>query len=176
MNKPRADSKLGTLPEATQREIYRLSCEMTLDDLLARLSMPEDEGGFGLRVAKSTLSTFLRPFRLADYRERIHYTGEAAKQVVTDAARESSADVSQAILLGAQEWAFDMMTQGKIDAGDIKKVLELTFRSRKQDLEERKVALLEKKAAAADQALTDAEDDSLTPEERLEKIRKGLKV
>jgi hypothetical protein len=166
VRKTRVDSKLGNLPAATQQEILRLSYEKTLEELQSHLAMPEDEGGLGIgHVSTGSLSTFLKPLRLADFRSRIHQSATDAKSVVDDVVRESAEDINTALLAGWQEWAFDMLVQRKIDSDTIKKVVEMGLKSRKQDLDERKIALLERKAGAADQVAAIVRNDALSDAE-----------
>lgn len=179
MRKRRADAVLLNLPEATQREVYRLEAEerLTLEEIQSRLAMPEEEGGLGVgHVSIGALSGFLRHWRSKQWRARLQAAATTAQEAVDDGIADSGEVMDEAILAGIREWIMDTLSRGQMDAKDAKSLVGLVLKGRQQSIERRKLELLEKKAAAFDQASEVAEDDTLTPEERLEKIRKGLKL
>lgn len=178
MRKRRADSILHNLPEATQRAVYALETEeaLTLEDIRSRLMMPEAEGGFGLgSISVSTIAEFLRHMRTAAFRDRIRAANTTAAEVASEATKTAE-HVDDAILAGLREWILDTLLRGELDAKSAKTLVGLVLKGRQQDLDARKVSILEKKASAFDDAAKTAADDTLTPEERLAKIREGLQV
>lgn len=174
--KVRSDAKLGNLPEATQRAIAALDNE-PLEDIRARLAMPEDEGGFGVGdVSIAAISVFLRGWRTRIFRERLRDAAEVAQGSLSPAVVQAGDDMDNAILAGLRAWVFDSISRGMLDAKDAKAIVGLILKGKQQDLDARKVQILERKAAAFDAASAMAADDNLTPEERLAKIREGLKI
>lgn len=179
MRKRRADAVLLNLPEATQREIYRLEVEesLTLADIQSRLAMPEDEGGLGVgHVSIGALSGFLRHWRSMQWRARLQEAAATAQEAVDDGIAESGDVMDEAILAGIREWIVDTLARGQMDPKDAKSLVGLVLKGRQQLLEARKLEILEKKAAAYDKTAEAVEDDNLTPEERLAAIREGLKI
>lgn len=174
--KTRSDSKLGNLPEATQRAIAAFDHE-PLESIRARLAMPEDEGGFGVgEVSIAALSTFLRGWRTRLFRERLRDAAEVAQRSMGPEVSDAADDMDAAILAGLRAWVFDSIARGMLDAKDAKAIVGLILKGRQQELDSRKVQILERKAAAFDKASAVAVADNLTPEERLAKIREGLKI
>lgn len=179
MRKRRADAVLHNLPEPTQREIYRLETEerLTLEEIQSRLAMPEDEGGIGVgHVSIGAISGFLRHWRSMQWRDRLRAAATTAQEAVDDGIGESGEVMDEAILAGIREWIVDTLARGQMDAKDAKSLVGLVLKGRQQSLEARKIEILEKKAAAYDKAAETAEDDNLTAEERLAKIREGLRI
>lgn len=178
MRKRRPDAVLLNLPEATQRAIFALEAEgLTLEEIRARLAMPEDEGGFGgIHVGTTSLSEFLRHWRSLAWRDRLHAAATTANEVVDDEIRASGDVMDEAILAGIREWIMDTLSRGQMQPKDAKSLVGLILKGRQQTLDQRKLEILEKKAAAYDKATETAADDSLTPEERLAAIRKGLNL
>lgn len=178
MRKPRPDAVLLTLPEETQRAIFALEGEgLTLEQIRSHLAMPEEEGGFGrIQVSIDTISRFLRHWRAATWRERLHAAAQTANEVVDDEVRASGEVMDEAILAGIREWIMDTLSRGQMQPKDAKSLVGLILKGRQQSMDNRKLELLEKKAAAFDQVNETAGDDTLTPEERIAKIRKEMKI
>ncbi|MGZ0657087.1 hypothetical protein ACWPKS_15900 [Coraliomargarita sp. W4R72] len=198
MKKRRADSTLFSLPEATQRAIYRLEEEahLTLVQIQHILDAPESEiaikeqtdvdgdvtrdaiPGMGVGyVSVSSLSNFLKEWRTTAWRESLHAaaaTSESVKDTLSDADR---ANIDDSINDGLREWILDSIVKREIDAGDVKSLLGLIQKSKAQELDERKITLLEKKAAFVDEMKDKADnrEGGLTPED-MEEIERKLKL
>lgn len=94
-----------------------------------------------------------------------------------------STDFNQITVKALEQRAFELALakDGSIeDLQALAKIIgdsqRLDLQARKLDVDERKLKLLEQKAAAYDKVDEAAKDDSLTPEERLKKVREGLKI
>ncbi|MEM8549790.1 MAG: hypothetical protein AAGF10_03285 [Verrucomicrobiota bacterium] len=185
MRKRRSDSTLGKLPEATRNAIFSLEKDegLSLNDMVVRLAMPVDEGGFGIKTSCSALQRFLRDMRtqafiseLAAGRDRIEQTAKALE--ATD-----EVDYDPILMESLKEFTLDLLASREVDPEAISFLFkELTAAKRvelqetKLAQDERKLVILEKKAAAFDKAKDVADDSNLSPEEKLEAIRKGLKI
>jgi len=177
MRKPSPDSKLLSLPEATQQAIYRLETAeaLTLDDIQARLAMPEDEGGFGLgHVSVGTVSNFLRHRRTIAFDERLRSAALTANAVDEAVSESDSKAIDGAILNGLREWILDSILKRDIDAKDAKALVGLVLKGRDQSLDERKLALLEKKEAALLEVKSAVREKGGLTAETLEEIEQRI--
>tara|TARA_X000001388_G_scaffold37440_1_gene26499 strand:+ start:49 stop:588 length:540 start_codon:yes stop_codon:yes gene_type:complete len=179
MRKRRGDSILLSQPEGVRKAIYRLESEegLTLDEIRLRLAMPIVEGGFELEASNGTISQFLRHMRTEAFRSRLQERAAMAAGIEDAITDEDRARMDSGILDGLREWILDSVSQRELTAKDAKALVGLILKDRAQTFDERKLALLEKKAAKLDEIENDlTANDGLTPEERLAKIREGLKV
>lgn len=173
MRKRRADSQLFSLPEATQQAIWKLEerDSKTLQEIRDLLMMPEPEGGFGVgSVSIASVSNFLKEWRTRAWRESLHAaaaTAQGVKDTLNDDDRDS---IDEAIYDGVREWMLDSIVSRQIDAATAKGLIALIQKRRAQELDERKLAILEKKAAQADAASGVAKDAALTPEEKQRRL------
>ena len=177
MRKRRADSKLHSLPEGTQRAIHALQEEgMTIEDIRSHLMMPEDEGGFGITVSMGALSEFLRYWRSKVWRENLRQATVTADEVVKDGLGEASEQMDEAIMAGLREWTLDAIVSRNMDPKDAKSIIGLILKGRQQQIDERKVALLEKKAAFADEVANAVASPGGLTAETLEEIERKAKL
>lgn len=158
MRKPRIDSPLNRLTEEQQDEVFALSQGKAIEDVLSLLGMPEAEGGYGLRVSRSALYAWLAQERGRRFVERLKNGRTRIDEVVADLPTPAPGSYDAVILEAVKEYAVDMLAQGSADTGDLVNLVKIIGQARRQDIEEqkldvakRRVALLEKKAAAYDQ-------------------------
>ena len=179
MIKRRADSKLFSLPEATQRAIYRLESEgsKTLKEIQDLLQMPEAEEGFGVgHVSLSSLSNFLKEWRTSAWRESLHAAATTADSVKGTLSDEDRAGIDDAIFDGLREWILDSIVSRDIDAKSAKSLVGLIQKARSQQIDERKLDQLEKKAAALDKVkeVVNVAKERGIRKETLEKIEEEI--
>ena len=179
MKKRRADSTLFNLPESTQRAIYRLDSEESkkLVEIKSLLEMPEAEEGFGIgTVSLSSISNFLKEWRTREWRESLHAAAATAESVKGSLSKEDRDAIDDAIFDGLRECVLDSMVSKKIDAKTIKSLVGLIQKARSQEIDERKLVLLEKKAAALDkvkEVVKDAKERGIR-KETLEAIEEEI--
>ncbi|MEM0964800.1 MAG: hypothetical protein AAGJ81_01445 [Verrucomicrobiota bacterium] len=176
MRKRRSDSVLFNLPETTQRAIAALEVEHRLSGTRIReiLLLPEGEEdeetgieGFGLEgIGVSAVYAFLKEWRVKLWREGLKAQQHEAQQIVAEGLADNGAVVDQAIEAGLREMVMDALANKSMDPGDIKNIFSMILKSRDQALDSRRLELLEKKAAQADEAKKVTEDKTLTPEEK----------
>lgn len=178
MRKVRGDSVLLSQPEGVRQAILKLDTEqgMTLQEIKEKLVLPLDDGGFEIEASTGTISVFLQRQKVLNFRSRLQRRAKHAAEIEGTLSDEDRARIDQGIMDGLREIIFDQAASGEIDPRGAKALYGLILKAKEQKLDERKLALLEKKAAAFDEAQKVAEDDGLTPEERLAKIREGLLV
>ncbi len=170
--KTRADSVLGTLPEDRQETIAAYARTHTLEDTIAWLAAD------GVRISRSRLSVWLSSFSLRQ-------AFKAAEQSTEEFAaflRESFPDIDPAEL----DRRAALFFQGEaMKTGDAETYLafatarhkaetdraRLAQKERSLSLDERKLRLIEAKAAQADAAEKTLGESTLTPEERMTRIR-----
>jgi hypothetical protein len=166
MKKRRADSKLYSLPEKVQRDIYALAESMTLAEACEKIALPVEMDGYEVEVSESTLSGFCKHWRAVEFRESLHEGAATAAEVdgaLSDLQREQ---IDQATEDGLRNWVLDSIVAKTISAKEVKSIMGVLVAAKKTELDERKIALLEKKAAQADEAESVAKDSNLTPAER----------
>jgi len=183
MNNPkliRADAKLQNLPEEALQELWRYrhpeegGTPMTLDAIAAAL--PER---FGFSIALSSLSGF---YRWLELKRRMEARECAAEQLKSELARDpskSNEDIKRAgqrlfLTEGIIERDFKKFAgMVKMDTDTAKlKQADKKIEIQKQGLriDERKLAILEAKAAKADQA-SEVTNSDLTEEEKAARIK-----
>lgn len=164
----RADAKLKNLPEGKLDELWLM--RHPLDGgkkktyAQIKVLLPKQ---FGLTASSSTLSDFYAWLKQKRRTEAARMRAEQAKRQLLeqnpDAAPEELERLGQMIF-----------TSETVEDGDIKGFVALLKASntrRKLEIEERRVKLLEEKAAKADQAEGIIQDDSLTEEEKAANMR-----
>ena len=113
---------------------------------------------------------------LLQRRQRMAGTaGERAQEAI-----RNPAEFDKATLDALQQKAYELAESSNADPKEVKAIMTLLLKARDQSLEERKIVLLEKKAAAYDRAqalLTEVKTSSggITPE-TLSKIERELKL
>ncbi|HEY0966942.1 MAG TPA: hypothetical protein VGD88_06105 [Opitutaceae bacterium] len=175
--KPRSDSKLDSLlPEQREQLIAWLVDEnLPYDQAVVRLRKE-----FGVETSIAALSRFYstRCFTL-----RSSQAKEFAEHVVAEALKgEDKLDEATLALIKQKAFEHAYARNGNVNElatlakiiGDTRK---LQLKERDQDLAERRIQILEKKAAQADAAEGVTRDEQLTPEQRQAKLKEifGLK-
>jgi hypothetical protein len=168
--KPRSDSKLASLnpQQKAQLRTWLVDENKSYDDV--RKLLHDD---FNVRVGVSAISRFYRTdcfaFRSSEAK---HFAAEAVKEV---RAREN---LDEATMLLIEQRAFEQAyaRNGDLDAlailakiiGDSKK---LELKRKDQQLQERRIVILETKAAQADKAKDITGDENLSDAEKAAQMR-----
>jgi hypothetical protein len=166
------DSKLASLSREEQRKLIFRLVEKPFRDAREELL---EEGGFWLEVSESELLEFYRVHRglaLAEIKERFLEMVESLggqEKLGTDGTREGAFTLVDR--LQAQAATEDALWQKALELGiapgagvaDLKTVYALLLDTRSQMVEERKLALCEKKDGKAPQ--------TMSPEEEMKRIR-----
>lgn len=174
--KPRSDSKLKSLPPHYKSQLIRwlIDENMSYADAKARL-----RAEFSVSTSEGALSSF---YATECFALRSSEAKAFAEEAITQI--KSRENLDEATLLLVQQRAFEQAyaRKGDLDAlailskilGDSKK---LQLKERDQKLTERRILILEKKAAQADKAESVTRDESLTPAMREQKLKEifGLK-
>jgi hypothetical protein len=169
--KTRADSVLGTLPDDRQDQIADYARTHTLDDTIVWLKAD------GVRISRNRLSVWLSSYTLRRaFTQAANSTSEFQEFLKAEFPDIDPAELDRRASLFFQAEAMkagDADTYLNFATARSKADLErakLAQRERVIDQNDRRIALLEKKAAQADaaqQVLT----EELSPDERLQRIR-----
>jgi len=166
----RADAKLKNLPAEMLETLWRLrnpeddGQKLTFVEVLAWLKAEH-----GIDSSLGALSEFYSWLRL---KRRIESAAQRATQVRMELAKDSSITPDD-----LERIAQTVFTAETIEGGDVEafvKLATLRLNSRRVDQDERKLKLLETKAAKLD-ATVAVMEQKLTPEEQARRIREILK-
>lgn len=163
--KPRADSVLKTLPPERQSAIAAYAREHTLQQTVAWLAAD------GLKTSDSSLSDFLSWFALQQQLKRNESTVETL--VANMVATRPGWTPEQIHAAGQSFFTALAMEQQNVDAWVLTQ--RLALQREQLALEDRRVKLLEQKAAAYDEVKKAVNSGGLTPE-TLAKIERELKL
>lgn len=165
MRKRRADSKLFSLPEKAQRDIYRMAEGTTLAEAVAQLALPEEMGGYEVEVSESSLSGFCKHWRIKDWRDQLEEPAKIVDSAESELSEDQRSRLDRTIMDGVREIIIDGMSGGQIDAKSAKSLVGLILKAQAQQLDQAKFQEAVRKAEAFD-ALEKAADapGGLTPE------------
>lgn len=170
--KTRPDARLKLLPSERQAEIYERLGKAGYDDVRGWLAQD------GLRVGRTALAEFYSWYAL---RLTFQQT-EADTENFLELLKRQLPELPAAKLTELGDTFFNLQAIKKQDpklflamqgAKQKARMDQLKFEQRERQiaLEERRIALLEVKAARADQAEAAMYDDSLTPEEQRARLK-----
>jgi hypothetical protein len=174
MNNPdkeiRADAKLKNLAAEQLDTLWRLRNpepggeKLTLEAILVALP-----GLVGFSSSLASLSEFYKWLRL---KRRIESAAQRANQARLELARDPSVTPADLDRLGQM-----VFTAETVEDGNVKAFVELSklrMQARSLELNERKIAILEQKAAQAD-AAKDVLGQQISAEEQTRRLREILK-
>ena len=165
MRRPRSDSKLLNLPEDRRIEILNLmETGMSYKDLRAAV-----EKDFGVRCWPSTFSDFYRQEKAKQIINRRIASLSVAHEIAEE-AKKRPAQFDSATVDHMSQIAFELAINPQASPKDIKTFFNMVLKARDQDLESRRVALLEEKAKQADKA-KDVIESELTPEQKALRLK-----
>jgi hypothetical protein len=176
--KKRGDSILDKLQPALQEDLTAYGESHTLDETLVWLRER------GVKISRSALARWLDGRRTAALHDRILRSIATGAELIRDCEREygrnPAPSVDQLIRL-FRTLVMQLAASGAADpdflrlaAPMMSQVLEaerLAVKRQELLLDERRVAVLERRAAAADAAEKVAADDSISAEDRMARIR-----
>jgi hypothetical protein len=165
MRKRRPEAKLFGLPEGQQAEL----ADWLLTGMPYHVAAARVEKEFGVSVGHSAFTSFWEevcvPLMLGR-RSQQRVAAEARAEVV----ERQPARFSEATLDALQERALQLAHSPLAKAKDVKALFGLVLKAKDQELEERRIRLLEEKAAAADKTKAVVES-GLTAEEKMQQIK-----
>lgn len=167
MKKPRSDSKLDNLePETRVLELR--------DGLMGGWSHEEAKAWLWetcqVTTSGDALTRFWRRHCAPLVAERRRFSAVRA-EALGDAMEADPVNWDAAIVEKTKQLAFEFLEAEEKDADAIKKLLDALMKARRQELDERKVAIMEAKARKADEAEKVAGDDALTAEEKQRRLK-----
>jgi hypothetical protein len=128
------------------------------------------EKEFGLKVSISAFSRFYQSNCSAALLSRRMRAVKLADEVAVE-ARSHPGQFTAATIDQLSQKAFELASSPGANPQDVKALFSLVLKSRDQDLVERRVKLLEAKAAQADEASAIAGSGTLSPEEKAQRIK-----
>jgi hypothetical protein len=176
MRKPRSDSKLDALDVDQQRQL----CEWLLTPGLNYERVKELVfEKFNTSTTGSSLSRFYRDYVGAYVLERRRQAVGLATEIGEELKR-APGEFSAQTIDALEQKAFELAQNPMVDPKEVKAIFSLVLKARDQSLDERRLVLHEKKAAAFDRAqaaLTEAKASKggVTPE-TLERIERELNL
>lgn len=170
MRKTRPDDVLGNLGEAEQLKLCDLLTTqgLTLYDVRDIIAKPPPDG-FSCSTSVSALSRYytknVGPMLIAK-RQRAVSTAEAVAQEASKTPGRFDAATIDAL----KQKAFELAISPQVNPKDVKAIFSLVLKARDQDLEDRRVTLLEQQAAKAEQAEKVVKSEA-SPEEKQQQLR-----
>ena len=161
--KARSDSRLKTLPADRQKQIALWSRECSLEALADKL---KDE--LGVTTSRSALSEFLSWYHLSRHLEDAASFADQLKQTLKDLP---NLKLDEEQINSAAQVVFELDAAREKDSKTFVALRRLRQKDKDQQLDSRRLALLEKKAAQADEAESTLKDSALSPEQRMERMR-----
>jgi hypothetical protein len=172
MKKPRSDSKLLNLPEATQLAIYEL-LRSGVGYTKAKLIIQKDHG---IQTSEAALSGFWDWWSRQEAENRMLKAVSAATDI-TETAAEHLPLINQATMAALQQAAFETVLAGGDDRR-VKDFMTIVLKARALDQADQTLALrvreFEQKIAAVEQTLKAAKKDGGLDPETIAKIEQQL--
>lgn len=180
--KPRADSKLDSMPESRVLELRdKIMGGTSYQDCLSWLAVE-----CGVSSSLPALSAFYKRHCAPVVAERRKLSVVKA-EALGDAMAKDPVNWDEAIVERTKQLAFEFLSTDQNDPDAVGKLLDAVVKARKQeftekiqtrkaDAEERKLQLLEAKAAQADAAAGVANNHKLTPEEKAAELKRIFRM
>lgn len=170
MRKTRSDSKLLNLPEEQQAQLADwLLGGMPYHQARQVVAQPPPDG-FGLTVSLNAFSGFWQSVCAPLLIARRHRAVTTAESVAEEASK-TPGRFDAATIDALKQRAFELSIQPACDPRDVKSLFSLVLKARDQDLVERRIVILEKKATQADQAEEVVRNVTLSPDERMSRFK-----
>jgi hypothetical protein len=169
MKKPRSDSKLDTLPESRVLELR--------DGLLGGWSYADALSWLasecGLQSSLAALSAFFKRHCAPVLKERRQLAALKAEAIAEDAG---VTDWDAASIEKLRQMVFEFMSDPKSNIENTERLFRLLLKSRDQEVDRRKLALLEARAKQADAAAGVAENSKLSDEEKAAELKRIFRM
>lgn len=161
--KVRADSRLKTMAPERQAQIVDWSRTLTLHQLKERVRKE-----LGVETNTTSLSEFLSYWHLSQHLEQAAGFSNELKETLKTLP-DLKLDEEQ--INAAAQVVFELDAAKNKDLGAFLSLRRLRQKDKDQLNEARRIQLLEKKAAQAEEAEKTVKDETLTPEERMNRMR-----
>lgn len=165
MKKPRSDAKLVNLPEEQKAQL----CDWLLSGMPYHKAKELLKNQFSVSTTLSSLSQFYQDFCSAALLAQRSRAVGVADEIAAEACK-TPGRFDAATLDALKQKAFELAIQPLANPGDVKSIFSLVLKARDQDLEERRITVLEAKAKQADQAEAVVKSD-LSPEEKAARFK-----
>lgn len=163
--KPRSDSKLLNLPEAQMAQLS--------DWLMSGLPQAKVKllvkSEFGVDTSAAALTRFYSEVCSAALLARRRRAVSTSEEVAEDAAK-SPGQFDAATIDRLKQMAFEMTLSPQPDARNVKNLFGLVLKARDQDLEARRVALLEQKLKETEKVVGDEKLSAQEKEARIKNV------
>jgi hypothetical protein len=184
IRKKRADARLERLPAEQQVELVRFAESHTLDEAVVWLRER------GVRISRTALANWLEGRRMRDTQERILRSIASGAQLMRECEREygkNPAPTVEQLIRLFRTLVMQIASAGACDPeflraaapmmGQVLEAERLAVKRQELMLEERRVAVLERRAAQAEAAQGVVQDGALSAEEKMAKMREifGIK-
>ena len=164
--RPRSDSALMSLPDERQRDLFDFCDGHRKDGLRKVRELLKEEQG--VEVSLGTLSNWLNWYSL---RSRFSMVAETSDFVARILKETPGLDIDDEKVIKAAQAFFEAKSMQENDAGTYVKLMGVRRGTAELRIKERRLTLEEKKARQADDAKGIAEDKTLTPEEKEQRIK-----
>jgi len=171
MRKPRSDSVLDSLPEDRQAMLVEWLLAGMPYHAVAALVAKE----FGVKTSVAALSRFWSGACQQALIARRARAAGAASAVAEEAARHPG-QFDAATIDAIKQKAFELLISPAAKPSDVKALAGLMLKARDQDLESRRVALLEQRARQAEEASGVVADKALTDEQKQSRLREIFRM
>jgi len=158
--KARSDAVLKTLPEERQREVADFARAHSLAATVAWLK------GEGIRSSSGALSRFLSWWSV---RQQLRRNESVVEAMLEDLAREKP-EMTEDQLTAAGQRFFSALALEQANAGNWARIQKLSLARQANELEARRVKLLEDRAKLAQQA-EDVAKSALTDAQKMARMR-----
>ena len=168
--KQRSDATLKTLPEVVQEQLFELL--RTKSYAKVRLAAREK---WEVVTSPASLSEFFRWYPTS---RRLEVARSTADEVAKTLRALGDTKIDEAQIARASQAVFEAQAIRTGDAATYIGLAKIRLASEAGRRDERRIALLEKKAAQADAAEGVTRDETLTPEARQQRLREifGLRA
>jgi hypothetical protein len=169
MKKPRSDSKLDALPESRVLELRDgLLGGWRYEDAMSWLATE-----CGITSSLAALSAFFKRHCAPLVRERRQLAALKA-EAIGDMAGDTDWDAASIERL--RQMVFEFMVDPASNIEDTERLFRLLLKSRDQEVDRRKLALLEAKAKLADAAAGVAQDSKLSDEQKAAELKRIFRM
>jgi hypothetical protein len=168
----RADAKLKNLPDEILDTLWRFRNpeedgeKLTLEAILVQL---KDERG--IEVSISTLSEFYKWLR---FKRRMESAQDRAQQAREEMLKDPTINADDIERVAQAVFTAETMEDGNVKG--FVALAKLRIANKQLQIDERRIELLERKAAQADQAKTVSDDDALTAEEKATRMKQIFRM
>lgn len=167
--KPRSDSKLDSLPEQQLLELR--------DGLLSGWKLEDAKSWLivecGVSSSLAALSAFFKRHCVPVIRDRRQLAALKA-EAITEGVGLTDWDAASIERL--RQTVFEFMSNPNADIEATERLFKLLLKSRDQEVDRRKLVLLEEKAKQADAAAGLAKDGKLTDEEKAAELKRIFRM